>query len=105
MNSVACLIAVFMIISPNLYAESKQGDPPSAEAVNTRALFSKRVDRELAQRGIQVAIVARLGQPRSTLPKAERYTHVGFAVYSTIKNYGRARTIGLRVLQPLSAPR
>ncbi|MCP4023201.1 MAG: DUF2145 domain-containing protein [Desulfobacteraceae bacterium] len=46
--------------------------------------FAKKVEKTLAQKGARVAVVARLGRPRDTLPGGVKYTHVGFAVYSQI---------------------
>lgn len=47
--------------------------------------FSKLVEQSLAQRGARVAIVSRVGRPRSSLPNNIHYTHVGIWVYSDIK--------------------
>lgn len=46
--------------------------------------FSKRFEKDLAAKGVRVAIVSRLGRPRGELPPGLYYTHVGFAVYSII---------------------
>ncbi|TLS65306.1 DUF2145 domain-containing protein [Mariprofundus erugo] len=46
--------------------------------------FSKRFEKDLAAKGVRVAIVSRLGRPRGELPPGLRYTHVGLAVYSII---------------------
>ncbi len=48
------------------------------------ARFAKSVERELAQRRVRAALVARVGRPRHTLPKGVRFTHVGIALYSAI---------------------
>ena len=53
----------------------------SAEAV---VRFAKQVERTLAREGAHVALVGRIGRPASEMPEGMRYTHVGFAVYSTI---------------------
>jgi len=47
--------------------------------------FSKKVERVAAKRGARVFILARQGRPTSELPKGITYTHVAFAVYSSIR--------------------
>lgn len=59
-------------------------DAPPQFAVDQIIEFSKRVEKDLAAKGARVAIVSRLGRPRSELPPGLSYTHVGFAVYSVI---------------------
>jgi hypothetical protein len=64
----------------------------SASSANTQphftaeqlVAFSKKVERAMAARGAHVALLARMGRPPSEMPKGMRFTHVGFAVYSTI---------------------
>jgi hypothetical protein len=46
--------------------------------------FSKQVEQQLAAKGAQVAIIARVGRPASELPEGMHFTHVSFAVYSQI---------------------
>lgn len=46
--------------------------------------FAKKVERTLAAEGARVAILARMGRPLSEMPEGMRFTHVAFAVYSTI---------------------
>ncbi len=46
--------------------------------------FSKKVEKTLAQQGAYVAIVGRIGRPLADLPEGMHFTHVAFAVYSTI---------------------
>jgi hypothetical protein len=48
------------------------------------AAFAKKVERTLAERGAQVALVARTGLPPAELPPGIRFTHVGLAVYSRV---------------------
>lgn len=54
---------------------------PAAEV----ATFSDRVQKDLAARGVHVAIVARMGRDPSQMPNGVRYTHVSFWVMSQIK--------------------
>ena len=46
--------------------------------------FSKKVEHALASSGARVAIISRMGRPLSEMPEGMRYTHVAFAVYSSI---------------------
>jgi len=46
--------------------------------------FSKKVEKTLAQKGARVAVIARVGRPRDTLPEGISFTHTAFAVYSMI---------------------
>lgn len=46
--------------------------------------FAKKVEKTIATKGARVAIVARMGRPRSELPEGMHFTHVAFAVYSEI---------------------
>lgn len=46
--------------------------------------FAKRVEKSLAENGARVAIVARVGRPRKSLPQGISFTHAGIAVYSHI---------------------
>ena len=49
------------------------------------ARFANRVQQDLAARGANVAIVARVGRDPALLPDGINYTHVAFWVYSRIK--------------------
>ncbi len=46
--------------------------------------FAKKVEKTMAGKGAYVAILARMGRPRSELPEGMHFTHVAFAVYSEI---------------------
>lgn len=46
--------------------------------------FAKKVEKTLAAKGARVAILARMGRPKSELPEGMHFTHVAFAVYSEI---------------------
>lgn len=46
--------------------------------------FAKKVERLLAERGVAVAIVSRVGRDPEDLPDGIAYTHVGLWVYSEI---------------------
>lgn len=46
--------------------------------------FAKKVEKTIALKGAQVAILARMGRPLAELPEGMHFTHVAFAVYSEI---------------------
>ena len=77
LSTLALAMALF---TPILAAagSSAAGNPvlPAAEV----AAFSNRVQQDLAARGANVAIVARVGRDPSVLPDGINYTHVAFWV-------------------------
>jgi len=74
---------------------SEAGNPqlPPAEI----AAFSNRVQQDLAARGANVAIVARMGRDPRSLPKGVTYTHVSYWVLSQIKTADGRTGTGYRV--------
>lgn len=88
--SLALVVAAALICGANwgLVSPANANSSAAAEGIREpdRILpFAKRVERELAERGARVAIVARLGTDPASLPDGIDYTHVGFWVYSDIK--------------------
>ncbi|MGB0864868.1 MAG: DUF2145 domain-containing protein [Granulosicoccaceae bacterium] len=77
-------MVVAMVSATHAWAGSSQAAGSPALAAERVASFSKQVERELADSGARVAILARTGRPRSELPQGVRYTHVGLAVYSAL---------------------
>lgn len=61
------------------------------------AAFSDRVQKDLAARGANVAIVARIGRDPKLLPKGVHYTHVSYWVLSKIKTSDGRTGTGYRV--------
>lgn len=52
--------------------------------------FAKKVEKTMATKGARIAILARMGRPKSELPEGMHFTHVAFAIYSEITtNDGR----------------
>ena len=49
------------------------------------AALATRVERDLAAKGVQVALVGRLGRPRAEMPEGISYTHVAYWVYSKVR--------------------
>jgi hypothetical protein len=77
------------IVAPDADAASLSG---SSRAVPAQArfppeeiaAFAEKVERTMAEQGVQVAILARMGRPAAEMPQGMRFTHVAFAVYSEI---------------------
>lgn len=80
------VVVTLMIITTNAVAGVQSGaaQEPLLEAERV-AKFARYVEMTLADKGARVAILARTGRPDDELPAGVRYTHVAFAVYSTIK--------------------
>ncbi|MBI3562755.1 MAG: DUF2145 domain-containing protein [Gammaproteobacteria bacterium] len=66
-------------------AGSSQAGGPSPYSAEQVVTFGKQVEHALAAQHAYVAIVARKGRAGDELPKGFEYTHIGIAVYSTIK--------------------
>lgn len=89
-------IALTLVLPSLATAGSSQADAailPKDEV----AAFADRVQRDIASRGGQVAIVARIGRDPSQLPDEVTYTHVGFWVYSQITRADGSTGTGYRV--------
>jgi hypothetical protein len=88
-SRIVLVLAGLFAASPSLATESGSAANAALGHLGSRPFgetaFAKKVEHELAERGALVAIVARLGRPLSDMPEGMRYTHVGFAVYSTIE--------------------
>ena len=72
-----------LLVQSQVFAGSAAGGEPQFSAEQLVKL-SKKMEREVASRGARVALVARVGRPRSELPEGIEFTHVAFAVYSQI---------------------
>jgi len=84
-SRMAVFILFFVMSASGAYAgvESGATSEPILEPARV-ASFANLVEKTLADSGARVAIVARNGRPESQLPEGVQYTHVAFAVYSTI---------------------
>ena len=93
---IALIFAAMVAISPTM---ASAGSSEAATAIlpsDQVAAFSNRVQQDLAARGAQVAIVARMGRDPSTLPNGIKYTHVAYWVYSEIANSDGSKSYGYR---------
>jgi hypothetical protein len=80
---IALTVALSILISLPANASSQAGGEiyfKPEEIVK----FAKKVEKSLAEKGVRVAVLARVGRPRNQLPQGFGYTHVGLAVYSQI---------------------
>lgn len=81
--SLLCLFLVLAFCSPAFAGSSQAGGEIYHEPEKI-IKFAKKVEKALASKGARVALVARVGRPRSDLPEGVNFTHAGFAVYSQI---------------------
>jgi hypothetical protein len=88
----AGMVALLPTIAPAGSSEAAQAILPA----NQVATFSNRVQKDLAARGAQVAIVARMGRDPRALPDGIKYTHVAYWVYSEITGSDGAKSFGYR---------
>ncbi len=80
------LIATFANAGSNQATEAKF-EPKEV------ATFAKNVEKYAAKKGARAFIIARVGQPKSKLPKGIDFTHTAIAVYSevTLSNGKKAK--------------
>lgn len=80
------LLLAAMLVSPcpPAFAGGTQAERPQFAPQQIDA-FSKQVERELGQRSARIALISRVGLDRASLPEGIEFTHVGFAVYSSIR--------------------
>ncbi|WP_400081922.1 DUF2145 domain-containing protein [Yoonia sp. R78084] len=87
--------AIAAFTTPSFAGSSAAGNPvlPADEV----ASFANRVQRDLASRGANVAIVSRVGRDPSVLPDGINYTHVAFWVFAQITRADGSTGQGYRV--------
>lgn len=92
----ACAIALTTVTPMTAQAGSSAATNPVLPQAEVAA-FSNRVQRDLASRGANVAIVSRVGRDPSVMPEGITYTHVAFWVYSRITLADGSTGMGYRV--------
>ena len=92
----SAILALALIAPAGVFAGSSATGTPVLPAQDV-ANFADRVQRDLAARGVQVAIVARVGRDPAILPEGVNYTHVAFWVYSRITRADGSQGQGYRV--------
>lgn len=81
---ILAVFALTVAMTAGAYASSQANSEPNFEPEKI-AMFAKKVEKELAAKGVRVFIIARVGRPTSELPNGIKFTHTAFAVYSSIK--------------------
>lgn len=100
--SFICMIFLTLLPSFAAAGSSEAGNPklPQADV----AAFANHVQQDLAARGANVAIVARMGRDPAILPPGVQYTHVGFWVFSNIKRADGSTGRGYQVYNLYQTP-
>lgn len=94
---ITLLTAAFIALAPAITnAGSSTATNPNLPTAEV-ATFANRVQTDLAARGANVAIVARMGRDPAQMPDGILYTHLGLWVYSTITLADGSTGTGYRV--------
>lgn len=80
--SLAGLIALGFSAAALAGSQAHLKSPFAAEQI---AALAKKIERVAAAQGARVFLLARVGRPPDELPAGVEYTHVGIAVYSSIR--------------------
>lgn len=91
MKNIVLFIFTFLFAC-HTYAGSNQTQEIKFEPKEV-AIFAKSVEKYAAQKGARAFIIARVGQPKSKLPKGIDFTHTAIAIYSeiTLSNGDKAK--------------
>jgi hypothetical protein len=81
----ACILLACHLAAHPAFAGSSAAGGARRFPADEIAVFSKKIEQVMAAKGARVFLIARIGRPLSELPEGVRYTHTGFAVYSTIE--------------------
>ncbi len=92
----AIALALTIALPSLALAGSEQATTPTLPRAEVKE-FASALEQDLASRGAHVAIVARVGRDRSTLPAGIEYTHVAYWVYSQITRADGSKHKGYRV--------
>ena len=82
-SMIAAMLVVGSTVTGAL-AGSRQSSDPTLPIEEVSA-FADQVQKDLADRGAHVALVARIGRDPAQLPDGIAYTHLGLWVYSNIE--------------------
>lgn len=89
-------VLILSLLLPSLAgAGSAEGAKPVLPRTEVAA-FADGLQRDLAARGANVALVARVGRDRADLPAGIDFTHVAYWVYSEIKRADGSTYYGYR---------
>lgn len=78
-------------------SSSSQADETLHYSAEQIINFSKKIEKTIADKGAYVAVLARMGRPRSELPEGMHFTHVAFAVYSEITTSDNRKLLGYSI--------
>lgn len=94
---LTAILLLLMTLAPvSAFAGSSAASNPVLPAQEVTS-FANRVQRDLAARGANVAIVSRVGRDPAVLPDGINYTHVAFWVYARITKADGSTGMGYRV--------
>ena len=82
---IMVMLIVFGCVKPHLAMAGSQANAEPKHSAEQIVNFAKGVERQLAQDGARVAIIARSGRPAKELPSGISFTHTAVAIYSQIK--------------------
>ncbi len=91
------ILIVFVAVLPSIGSAGSSEAGRSILPYGEVATFANRVQKDLASRGVNVAIVSRMGRDPKVLPPGVRYTHVSFWVFSQITEADGSTGRGYRV--------
>ncbi len=94
--AVLCAALMYMLLPTLAGAGSTENAAKKLPAADVAA-FADNLERDLAARGANVAIVARVGRDRETLPHGIDYTHVAYWVFSQMTRQDGSTYRGYRV--------
>ena len=98
MKRALTLIALAVtLLLPSLSWAGSTENAPRVLPMKKVAAYADFIQRDLAARGANVAIVARVGRDPETLPGGINYTHVAYWVYSKITRTDGTTYNGYRV--------
>jgi hypothetical protein len=86
---ITCIFSLWISCSSAWAVGFSSASSAAGETTNFKAeeviSFAKKVERTLAEKGVHVAILARMGRPLSEMPAGMHFTHAAFIVYSKIQ--------------------
>lgn len=91
------IITLLLALAPTLATAGSSANGTSILPQTEVTSFANRVQSDLAARGANVAIVARMGRDPAQMPDGILYTHLGLWVYSAITNTDGSTGKGYRV--------
>jgi hypothetical protein len=98
MKRILSAIAIGLLsLMPSFAAAGSSEAGQSIHSAAEVAALSNRVQKDLASRGANIAIVARTGRDPKSLPKGINYTHVAYFVFSRMKRADGTTYDGYRV--------